>query len=527
MKTVSKLGLRGGISLNAGYILTRSSKWFPHRYALFAGDRRLTYAQLNQDVNALANALLGLGLKKGDRVALLFHNSIAYVEFYLALYKAGLVWVRLNPRLSAREIASIIVDCQAKAFVFGRGMERLTEEVVASLPFSPVCIDETGRRGIAYQAMLEQGPRREPDVDLNMDDISDLWYTSGTTGEPKGVVITHRNIVTCVQLLLGEVYHITPRHRLLTSGALSHAGSVRMLAFWLRGATNIVLPKFDPEEIFRITEREGVTDISTVPTMLIALMDEPSRTRYDLSSIDTITYAGAPMPVSRIKEALGIFGQVLSQSYGQAESIITITHLAKHEHVLDGGEKEGRLASVGREYPGVVVKIVNDGKECGPGETGEVVTRSDLVMKGYWNKPEKTAETIRDGWLYTGDIGYKDEAGYLYLVDRANDKIISGGLNVYPREVEEVLAAHPAVAEVAVFGTAHPRWGEAISAAVVPRENMAVSADQLQAFCNGKLGRYKIPKRIFFCEKLPKNPYGKVLRRSLKEIYEREGGEEK
>lgn len=508
--------------MNAGYVLTRSAGWHPHRYALLAEGRRMTYAELNGNVNALANSLLGMGLKKGDRVALLFHNSVAYVEFYLALYKAGLVWVRLNHRLSAREIANIIVDSGAGAFIYGKDTGHLAEEVKAALPFDPVYIDEEGKQDIAYERLLKEGFRREPGVDVRMDDISDLWFTSGTTGEPKGIMITHRNIMTCVQMLISEVYHITPRHKLLTPGALSHAGSVRMLTFLLRGALNIVLPKFDPAEIFRIVEREGVTDVSTVPTMLISLMDEPGRTRYDYSSIQTITYAGAPMPLGRIKEALSIFGPVLSQSYGQAESIITITHLPKREHVLDGGEKEKRLSSVGREYPGVAVKIMHEGRECGPGEIGEVATRSDLVMKGYWNKPEKTAQTIRDGWLYTGDIGYTDEAGYLYLVDRMNDKIITGGLNVYPREVEEVLTTHPSVAEVAVFGTPHQKWGESINAAVVPRAGAVVTEDDLRAFCDGKLARYKIPKKIYLREELPKNAFKKVLRKDLKAIYERE-----
>jgi len=268
---------------------------------------------------------------------------------------------------------------------------------------------------------------------------------------------------------------------------------------------------------FQDIQESHVTDLSTVPTMLIALMDHPERSKYDLSSIKRMTYAGSPTPVERIKEALSIFGPVLDQSYGQAESIITITHLPRHEHILNGNpERERRLASTGREYPGVQVRVVDEKDQIlGPGEIGEVITRSDLVMRGYWNQPEKTREAIHGGWLHTGDIGYLDEGGYLFLVDRKHDKIITGGLNVYPREVEEILSAHPTVAQVAVFGVQDPFWGEAVTAAVVIREGFAFSEEELMDFCRQRLAGYKRPKRIHFVAELPKNLYGKVLRKEL------------
>lgn len=507
--------------MNAGYIMTRSARYFGGNEALLCEGKRLTYRELNAEINALANSFLDLGFKKGDRVGLLFHNSVAYVEAYLALYKAGLVWVRLNYRLTARELAEQMDEAGAVALVHGKNLSNLADEVLKRMKREIKRIDEAGEKGIPLSKLLAEGRPDEPDVDVQLDDLSDIWFTSGTTGEPKGIMITHRNIMTCVQFLLSDVYHITSRHKLLTAGALSHAGSVRILPFFLRGGLNVILERFDPEEIFRVIERERITDISTVPTMLIALMDHPRRTEYDLSSIETITYAGAPMPVERIKEAIKIFGPVLSQSYGQAESIITITHLPKEEHIIDGGVREKRLASVGREYPGVRIKVVReDGQECRPNEIGEVITRSDLVMRGYWNKPDKTAEAIVDGWLHTGDLGYLDEDGYLYLVDRKNDKIITGGLNVYPREVEEVLAAHPGVAEVSVFGVSDDKWGEAINAAVVLRSGVTLTERELLDFCDGKLARYKLPKRIHFLQELPKNTFNKVMRKELGRIVE-------
>jgi long-chain acyl-CoA synthetase len=256
--------------------------------------------------------------------------------------------------------------------------------------------------------------------------------------------------------------------------------------------------------------------------MLIGLMDHPERSRFNLGSLERITYAGSPMAVERIKEALMIFGPILDQSYGQAESIITITHLSREDHILNSDPvRERRLSSAGREYSGVQVKVVDENDHpLGPGEIGEVITRSDLVMRGYWNQPDKTEEAIRGGWLYTGDIGYMDEDGYLYLVDRKHDKIITGGLNVYPREVEEVFSTHPAVAQSAVFAVNDPLWGEAITAAVVLREGTKVTVEELMKFCKEHLAGYKRPKKIYLLEDLPKNLYGKVLRKELKKRFE-------
>jgi long-chain acyl-CoA synthetase len=507
--------------MNVGNILARTAKNFPEREGLVVDEQRLTFQEMNERVNQLANALLAKGLRKGDRIGLLFNNSLGYFESYLALYKAGLVWVRLNHRLAPPELIHMVEDSSASSLIFGAEFRGLAEEICNHVPSVKLRIHQGEGPGLNYDEFLSSGSKKEPAVEVGEEDLCDIWYTSGTTGEPKGIMITHRNILTCVQFLLSDVYWITEEDKLLTVGALSHAGSVRVLPFILRGALNVLHKRFDPLEIFKTIEKEKITDISTVPTMLFALMDHPERKNYDLSSLKTITYAGAPTPVERIKEALNIFGPVLDQSFGQAESIITITHLAKHEHLFHNDpDREKRLASVGREYPGVEVKVVNEeGKECAPGEIGEVITRSDLVMKGYWNRAEQTAEVLKNGWLYTGDLGYQDEKGYLYLMDRKHGKIITGGLNVYSREVEEVLAKHEAVAEACVFGVPDPQWGEAITAAVVLRPGKETSEKNLMEFCRGKLASYKTPKKIHFLGSLPRNAYGKVLQRDLKKRF--------
>ncbi len=503
--------------MNAGYILTRSAHYYPHRNAFVIAGRAVTYLELNRRVNRLANGLLSLGLNKGDRVGLLFHNSWAYLESYLALYKTGLVWVRLNSRLHPSEIKRMWDDSGARVLIHGPGFLEIAEKIGAQS-----VIHEGKGPGLAYEEFLQKGSEKEPDVVVKAEDLSDLWYTSGTTGAPKGIMLTHRNILTCTQFLLCDVYDIGPDDKLLTVGALSHAGSVRILPFMVRGGTNYLHTHFDPGRALKEIQDSRITDVSTVPTILIGLMDSPDRPRYDLSSLKRITYAGAPMPVERIKEAVNLFGPVLDQSYGQAESIITITHLPRQEHVLDGDPgREKRLASAGREYPGVRVKVVDDQDHfLPPGEAGEVVTRSDLVMQGYWKQPDKTEEALRGGWLHTGDIGYLDEEGYLFLIDRKHDKIITGGLNVYPREVEEVLAAHPGVAQVIVFGMEDPYWGEVITAAVIPRKGADVSVEALLNFSKDKLSSYKRPKKIFLVEDLPKNLFGKVVRKELKKRFE-------
>jgi acyl-CoA synthetase (AMP-forming)/AMP-acid ligase II len=504
--------------MNAGYLLTRSAHYFPNRTAFVIDGQAVTYQDLNRRVNKLANALLFLDLQKGDRVGLLFHNSLAYLESYLALYKSGLVWVRLNARLHPSEIKGMMEDSGAQVLIHGPEFVETAGKIAPEVRW----VMQKGKGpGMDYDEFLQKGSENEPQVEVTFEDLSDLWYTSGTTGAPKGIMLTHRNILTCTQFLLCDVYDITPEDKLLTVGALSHAGSVRILPFIIRGATNYLHTHFDPVKAFQEIQESKITDLSTVPTMLIGLMDSPERPQYDLSSFKRITYAGAPMPVERIKEAVSLFGPVLDQSYGQAESIITITHLPRQEHILNGDpNRERRLASAGREYPGVQVKVVDDNdKLLGPGEMGEVVTRSDLVMRGYWNQPDKTEEALRGGWLHTGDIGYLDEDGYLFLIDRKHDKIITGGLNVYPREVEEILATHPGVAQVVVFGADDPYWGEVITAAVIPRKGIPVSAEALLNFSKERLSGYKRPKKIFFVEDFPKNLYGKILRKELKKQF--------
>lgn len=506
--------------MNAAYLITRSACYFPERVAFVFDGRPISFRDLNRRINKLVNGLTSLGLKKGDRVGLLFHNSLPFLESYLALYKAGLLWVRLNARLSISEMKIMLEDSEAAALIGGPEFEEVIKNISSGLRN----IIQVGKGpGLEYGTFLQKGSEEEPNSFVNINDLSDIWYTSGTSGTPKGIMLTHRNILTCTQLLLCDTYEITVNDKLLTVAPLSHAGSVRILPFVVRGATNYLHNHFDPLAIFKEIENSRITDISLTPTTIIALMNHPRRANFDLSSLKRITYGGSPMPVERIKEAVNVFGPILDQSYGQAESIITITHLPRNEHCINGDPvKEKRLASAGREYSGVQVRIINeDEKFLSAGEIGEIVTKSDLVMEGYWKKPPETKEALKGGWLHTGDIGYLDNEGYLFLVDRKNDKIITGGLNVFPREVEEILACHPGILEVSVFGVKDPYWVETIEAAVVLRPNMNVTAEDIIQFCEGRLAGYKKPKKIHFMNELPKNLYNKVLRKDLKAHFEK------
>ena len=293
--------------MNAGYLITRSAHYFPDRTAFVLAGQAITYRDLNLRINRLANAFLASGLKKGDRVGLLFHNSLAYLESYLALYKAGLVWVRLNARLTPAEVKAMLDDSGALALLHGPEFTPVAEKVGSEVKW----LIQQGKpgQGIDYDDFLGKGAEAEPGAEVSLDDISDLWYTSGTTGAPKGIMLTHRNILTCAQFLLSEVYRITPEDRFLTAGALSHAGSVRVLPFIIRGASCYLHNHFDPAQIYAEIERSKITDLAVVPTMLVALLDEPARSRCDFSSLKRITYAGSPTTVERIKEAWRFWGR--------------------------------------------------------------------------------------------------------------------------------------------------------------------------------------------------------------------------
>jgi acyl-CoA synthetase (AMP-forming)/AMP-acid ligase II len=370
-----------------------------------------------------------------------------------------------------------------------------------------------------YEDLLSSGAPKKPDVDVDVGArrLGRVVYTGGTTGSPKGVMLSRGADLAQVRNVLVDLApDLDARSVFLGLQPMYHAVRPFFFPCWMRGATHVVVPDFQSEAALRAIESNRVTHVKTVPTVLIRLLADPTLRTRDLSSLRTIFYGGSPMPVEKLREAIAAFGPIFVQNYGQTESAMTVCLLRKEDHQLSGPMAE-RLGSIGRPYSWVEVKLVDErGGEVAPGAAGELVVRGDHNMMGYLNRPAETAESLKDGWVHTRDIGTVDHDGYIYLLDRKTDMIISGGENVYPGEVEQVIYRHPAIFEVCVFGIPDAQWGEAVTAAVTLKPGMAVSESELVEFSKKHLARYKCPKRVVFHDSLPKGGTGKILRRELR-----------
>jgi acyl-CoA synthetase (AMP-forming)/AMP-acid ligase II len=377
---------------------------------------------------------------------------------------------------------------------------------------------------MAYDALLFGSDSTRPEVPIEPTDVAWLFYTSGTTGKPKGAMETHRNLLTMVQQFLIAILHDACESDVMLHAApIAHGTASVGLAHLAVGAAQCFPEStgFDPEHIFHIIERLRVSATFLAPTMIQMLLRSPHRHGANVSSLKNVVYGGGPMYVELLKEALAAFGNVFHQIYGQGEAPMTCTTLPKWEHTVVGDARlERRLASAGRELPAVQVRVVDDDdRPVSACEPGEILVRGDLVMRGYWQSPQSSAEALRGGWLHTGDVGFLDEDGYLFITDRKKDLIISGGSNIYPREVEEVLLQHPAVGEVSVIGVPHEKWGETVKAIIVLRDGTHADEQQLIQFCRERIASYKKPTSVEFVDALPKNAYGKVLKRELRERF--------
>jgi acyl-CoA synthetase (AMP-forming)/AMP-acid ligase II len=508
--------------MNLGTFLTRSALWFADRIAIIHEGHRFTYRQFNERVNRLGNAFLGLGLQKGDRVALLSANRHQLVEADFACYKAGLVRVPLNARLSLPEIIHQLNNSESSVLIFGPEFIEAVERVRSEIPTIRryIALSQTPRSMLDYESLIQEASPDEPKVEVGLGDLCSLNYTSGTMGKLKAVMMSHRNrICQARKFLLIPDVSIQKDSVMGHVGPITHASGGMILPFIIRGACNLILRTFDLKLLLETIEKEKVTHLFTVPTMLNFMMAYPDLKKYNLSSIQMIIYGASPMPVERIKQALEIFGPVLVQGYGQTETASGITYLSKDDHLFEGNPKKlRRLASAGLPSPECEVRVVNEkGEDVQPGEVGEIIERGDDSMLGYWKAPELTAETLKNGWVYTRDMATVDENGYIYIVDRKSDMIISGGFNIYPSEVENTLHMHPAIFEAAVIAVPDEQWGESVKAIVVLREGMKATEEEIIEHCKKHLASYKKPKSVDFVSELPKNPYGKVLRRKLRE----------
>ncbi|MBW1682013.1 MAG: long-chain-fatty-acid--CoA ligase [Deltaproteobacteria bacterium] len=511
--------------INIRDYLNRAAMYFPNHEVVIHKETRLTTTQLLDRTYRVSNMLLDLGLRKGDRVAVLLQNCHQCVECFHGINSAGLVLVPLNARNANAEHLYMLNNAEASAILFGGEFK---EAVLSILPEAKtvshaICVTGKPPKTMPdYEELLQNASPEEPQVDISQEDMMTIRYTSGTTGKPKGVLHTHRNIITTLQnALMEDTFRIQEGDVIALMGPVTHASGSMILPHIVRGAKVIILSGFDPKGILELIEKERVSTLYLVPTMIVMMLAQPDIEKYDLSSLKTIRYGASPISPEVLKRAIQVFGDVFIQGYGLTEGSMPLTLLSKKDHVLDGTEKQlNRLNSVGREVLVAKVRIMDEeGNILPPGEIGEIVVRSEQNMKGYWKNPEATKEALRGGWLHTRDMGYMDEEGYLFLVDRKEDMIISGGFNVYPKEVEDVLYRHPAVLEAAVFGVPDEKWGEAVRAAVSLKAGKTATEEEIIAHCKKHLASYKKPQRVDFLADLPKNAYGKILRRVLKEPF--------
>lgn len=515
--------------MNVSQLLTKSAQTFPNNLALVHGPKSLTYAHFNARVNRLANALCRLGIQRGDNVAVLQYNYPATLESIFGCFKVGCGAVPINFRLHPKEFAFIIDHSEAKAVILSPEFNEDIKRIRDRIPSVRHLITLSGATGetLDYEELLSREADQFRDADVQPDDLAWLFYTSGTTGMPKGAMLTHRNLIAMTMNFYADICPgFGPDDVVLHAAPLSHGSGIYALPNIGKAATNVILgsKSFDAELVFKTIQEYQVTNMFAAPTMIKLMVDSPAIDRYDYSSLRALNYGGAPMLVEDLKQAMARLGPCLVQLFGQGESPMTITYLPHRDHLLQGSpDQMKRLSSAGFPRTDVEVRIFDDkDKELSPGETGEIVTRSDLVMKGYWRNPEATAVTMKNGWLHTGDMGYMDEKGYLFIMDRSKDMIISGGENIYPREIEEVLIQHEAVREVAVIGIPDPQWGEVIKAVVARLLGQSVTEEELISFCKNNMASYKKPKLIDFVDELPKNNYGKILKRDLRAKYWKE-----
>ncbi len=507
-----------------GDLLHKAVGHHARRVALKHGDRALTYRELGEQVNRLANALLGLGLAHGDRVALLMWNCPEYVVCDFAVATAGLVKVPLNHLLTRDDVLFRIQDSEAAAVVCDAHFAPMIAELAAECPSLVhfVCITPDGRApaGFAdFGGLLARGAARRPSVQMSQDDLVGIMYTGGTTGRSKGVMHTHKSVIAIGYSEMLEM-DIGWREVLLQMAPLPHATQFMLLPGLLRGGTHVIMRKFDPDELLRVIERERVSWTFLVPTMIYMLLDDPALVRYDHASLRTIIYGAAPMSPDKLERALERLGPVFLQVYAQMEVANQTTTLTKDDHVEALAGPRHRLASCGRPIVMAQVRLVDpDDADVPAGQPGEIVVRGPHMMRGYWRRPEETASTMRGGWLHTADIARADDDGYLYIVDRAKDMIISGGMNVYSVEVENALMEHPAVREACVIGAPDDKWGEAVNACVVLRDGVTLEAAELLVFCGKKLAAYSRPKAIEFVSEIPKTPYGKMDKKAIRQRY--------
>lgn len=516
-------------------MMEKARTFYPEKHGIICGERKITYSQFGERVDRVSNALLDLGLKKGDTVAILHRNCHYYLEVYFATMQIGIVLCPLNYRLSPRELAFILNDNDAKVLI-AEGY--FADKVTKTLPHVPHIQEViwTGEesieslKGKGYEDLCSSvSPSPPSGISLDEEGIIQLYYTSGTTGRQKGVMLSHRNVYTHALSTIAEL-HLTDEDVWIHAAPMFHlADAWATWAITWVGATHTFVKEFNARDVLETIQRERVTISNMIPMMLNMLVNYPEAGKYDLSSLRVILSGGASIAPEVVRKTMETFKCDYIQTYGMTETspYLTMSILKDHLKQLPEEEQFKYKAATGRAVMGISLRVVNekgeevkhDGKEV-----GEIVVKGDAVTRGYWGLPEETEKAIRDGWLYTGDLAVIDEEGYVNIVDRKKDMIVTGGENVYSTEVENVLYMHPAILEVAVVGVPDEKWGEAIKAVVVLREGHKATEEEIIAFCRENIARYKAPKSVDFINELPKTGSGKIYKKGLRDHYWQDKG---
>jgi fatty-acyl-CoA synthase len=497
-----------------GDMLRRSAYRFPRKPAILWNGTALSYRDLDARSNQLAHALLGLGVKPGAKVAMLSRNRTEYGIVFFGTARTGYVLVNISVLYAPEELAFVLDKADAEVLIFEDLFAEKVRAVRAKLPKLRhlVVIGEAKADATPFAGFIDGKPADEPAVKISEHDPFCMTYTGGTTGRPKGVVKTSAANALMTLAVMAE-FELPRRPSYLAVAPISHVTGTNVLPVLCRGGTVHLLPRFEPEAVLATIARERINFALLVPTMVYGLLDDPALVRHDLSSLELLLYGASPMSPARLGEALERIGPVFSQLYGQSECY-PIAALPKADH---DPARPHLLAACGFATSVCHVALLDDALQPVPrGEPGEICVRGGTVMSGYWRQPAQTDEALAGGWLHTGDVARQDEEGRLYIVDRKKDMVVTGGFNVYPREVEDALASHPAVAQAAVFGTPDAKWGEAVKAVVVLRPGQQASADELTALVRERKGALHAPKQVVFVSQLPLTPLGKIDKKALR-----------